>query len=126
MAFIPVNPNPRGSYVGDCVIRALSVALNKTWSETYIDVCIHGFMLCDMPSSNHVWGDYLRSQGYRSRVVPDTCPNCYSVQDFCKDHPEGIFIVGTGTHVLTVINGSYYDSWDSGDEHPAFYWTKEV
>ncbi len=126
MAFIMSNPNPKGRYVGDCVVRALSIAQNKSWSETYIDVCIHGFLLCDMPTSNHVWGDYLKSQGYTSFVIPDTFPNCYTVKDFCGEHFKGTYILGTGTHVLTVIDGDYYDSWDSGDECPVYYWQKET
>lgn len=125
MAYISVNPNPLGSYVGDCVIRALSIALDKPWTETYIDVCIHGLMLCDMPSSNYVWGDYLKQSGYKSSTISSECPNCYMVKDFCEEHPSGIYIVGTGSHVLAIIDGNYYDSWDSGDEHPIYYYTKE-
>lgn len=125
MAFIPVNPNPLGSYVGDCVIRALSIAMDKSWSETYIDVCLHGFLLCDMPSSNYVWGDYLKQSGYKSSFISPECPNCYTVKDFCKEHPSGRYIVGTGSHVLAIINGNYYDSWDSGSEHPIYYYSKE-
>ena len=123
--FKQVNPNPRGSYVGDCVIRALSIANNKTWSDTYIDVCLEGFILCDMPSSNRVWGNYLKSLGYKPYVIPMTCNDCYSVKDFCGEHFKGKYVLGTGTHVLTVIDGDYYDSWDSGDEQPVYYWTKE-
>ena len=125
MAFIGVNPNPNGSYVGDCVIRALSIAMNKTWHEIYIELSIQGLVLCDMPSSNRVWGEYLKSQGYHRYIIPDTCPQCYTIRDFCADNPEGTFILGTGTHVVTVIDGDYYDSWDSGDELPIYYWKKE-
>lgn len=125
MAFIGVNPNPNGSYVGDCVIRALSIAMNKTWHEVYIELSIQGLVLCDMPSSNRVWGEYLKSQGYHRYIIPDSCPQCYTVRDFCADSPEGTFILGTGTHVVTVIDGNYYDSWDSGDELPIYYWKKE-
>lgn len=125
MSFIHVNPNPNGSYVGDCVIRALSIATNKTWHEIYIELTLQGLVLCDMPSSNRVWGEYLKTQGYHRFIIPDTCPQCYTVKDFCEDYPEGTYILGTGTHVITVIDGNYYDSWDSGDELPIYYWKKE-
>lgn len=125
MAFVHVNPNPNGSYVGDCVIRALSIALDKSWYETYIELCIQGLVLCDMPSSNRVWGEVLKSYGYHRDIIPDTCPQCYTLKDFCGEYFKGKYIVGTGTHVVTVIDGNYYDSWDSGDEQPIYYWFKE-
>jgi len=45
---------------------------------------------------------------------------------FCEDHPYGTYIVGTGTHAIACIDGNYYDTWDSGDESPLFYWKKEM
>ena len=123
--FIYRNPNPCGSYVGDCVVRALSLALDMGWYETYIELAIQGFALCDMPSSNKVWGQLLKSYGFRRHVIPDTCPDCYTIKDFAGEHFKGTYIVCTGTHVVCVKNGNYMDSWDSGDETIAFYWYKE-
>jgi len=122
MAFIMDNPNPIGSYVGDCVVRALSIALNDSWSNTYLNLCLEGLRLCDMPSSNRVWGEYLKNKGYHRFIIPDTCPNCYTVRDFTEDHKKGTYILGTGTHVVAVIDGNYLDTWDSGDEVPVMYW----
>ena len=125
MAYVMVNPNPKGSYVGDCVVRALSIALGDSWYNIFIDLSIEGLTLCDMPSSNKVWGKYLKDRGYHRYAIPDTCPNCYTIKDFCEDHPSGTYILGTGSHVVTVIDGDYLDSWDSGDENPIYYWQKE-
>lgn len=122
MAFLMCNPNPKNARVGDCVIRALSIATGKTWEDTYTDLAVYGFMLCDMPSSNAVWGAYLKDSGYERNIVTDTCPDCYTVKDFCRDNPSGTFILGTGTHVVAVIDGNYCDTWDSGDEVPIYYW----
>ena len=80
----------------------------------------------DMPSSNAVWGKYLRNKGFRRYILPDTCPECYTVRDFCYDFPRGLYLLATGEHVIAVENGDYYDSWDSGDEIPLFYWRKET
>ena len=123
--FIGANPNPKGSHVGDCVIRALSIALNKTWHEVYIELTIQGLTLCDMPSSNNVWGEYLKSQDFQRHSLPDACPLCYTVRDFCEDYPNGTYVLGTGAHAVAVIDGDYYDTWDSGDETILYYWKKE-
>ena len=83
------------------------------------------YYLSDMPSSNNAWGEYLYLNGYRRFIIPDTCPVCYTIKDFCLDHPHGRFLVATGSHVVAVIDGDYYDTWDSGYEIPIYYFEKE-
>ena len=119
--FIFKNPNPCKKVVGDCVIRALSILLNLSWDETYEDLAEQGHLMYDMPSSNEVWAEYLYSKNYKRIVIPDTCPYCYTVSDFCEDNPNGKFLLATGSHVVAVIDGNYYDTWDSGDEIPIYY-----
>ncbi len=119
------NPNPEGKQVGDCVIRGISRVSRQTWDETYIGVCTTGFELKDMPSSNQVWESYLMRLGFKRTMINDTCPMCYTVRDFCRDNREGVFLLATGTHVVAVENGDYYDAWDSGNEVPIYYWAYE-
>lgn len=122
--FISENANPINNRVGDCTVRAVSKVLDQDWEKTYADLSLQGFMLCDMPSANHVWGAYLKSKGFRRAVIPDECPDCYSVRDFCEDHPEGSYILSISGHVVAVVDGNYYDTWDSGDKIPIYYWYK--
>ena len=119
------NRNPRGKRVGDCVIRAVSRATGKTWEETYAGICAAGYELCDMPSANQVWGAYLRRQGFRRHMLPDTCPDCYTVEAFCRDHPSGVYVLAISGHVVCAVDGDWWDSWDSGQETPVYYWQKE-
>ncbi len=126
MFFKYYNPNPRRrSGVGDCTVRAVSKALDISWDAAYVDLVVQGYLLADMPSSNMVMNAYLRSQGFSKHIISDSCPDCYTVNDFTRDHPEGIYILGTGSHVVTVVDGNFYDSWDSGDEVPQYYYQKE-
>lgn len=124
MSFIETNNNPLKRTVGDCVVRAISLATGKDWDTTYIGVITQGFALKDMPSSNNVWGWYLFKNGFDRFTIPNTCPECYTVKDFCEDHPKGIFVLATGSHVVPVIDGNYYDTWDSGEENPVYYWER--
>lgn len=123
--WIPYNPNPHGKRVGDCVVRAITKLTGKTWEQVYAGIVVEGFLYGDMPSSNSIWGSYLKRHGYTREVIPNTCPECYTVQDFCNDHPEGLYLLALSGHVVAVENGDFYDTWDSGDETPIYYWTKE-
>lgn len=124
--YIKSNPNPDNLMTEDCTIRAISIATDKSWDETYIDVCVKGFVMKRMPSTNSVWAEYLKDQGFSRYIVPDTCPHCYTVRDFCGEHFRGTYVLGTGSHAVAVIDGNYYDAWDSGDEVPLYYFTKET
>lgn len=93
------NPNPSNKIVGDCVVRAIAIALHKGWKEIYLDLCYQGLTLCDMPSSNHVWKSYLQDRGFRIGIIPNTCPDCYTIAEFAEDNRDGTYILGTGTHV---------------------------
>lgn len=125
MAFVFYNPNPTKKLVGDCVIRAVSIVTDQDWKKTYLEIVLQGYLMNDMPSSNAVWGAYLQSKGFKRYVIPNTCPDCYTVSDFCNDHPTGIYLLAIGTHVVAVQDGNYFDTWDSGDEIPIYYWQKE-
>ena len=114
--------NPVGRKVGDCAVRAISKALDMGWEAAYIALTINGLSMGDMPSSDSVWGATLRQHGFKRENIPNECPQCNSIEEFCEDHPIGTFVVGTGGHVVTVIDGDYYDSWDSGKEIPQFVW----
>lgn len=123
--YIFYNPNPRGIRVGDCVIRGISKILGISWDEAYTEIMLKGFEMKDMPSANTVWGAYLKSKGFGRFTISNTCPDCYTVKQFCEDHGQGSFLLATGSHVVAVKDGQYYDAWDSGDEVPIYYWRKE-
>lgn len=125
MSFAKYNPNPAQKSVGDCTIRAISKALGQDWGTTYIGLALQGFEMCDMPSANHVWGAYLRKHGFRRHILPDTCPDCYTVEEFAAEHPRGTYILAISGHVVCVQDGAWHDTWDSGGEVPLYYWTKE-
>ena len=123
--WIEYNPNPFGLRVGDCVIRAISKALNQPWEKTYIDLCVQGFMLGDLQSSNAVWSLYLRHNGFKRRTIED-CPDCYTVEDFCREHPNGVYVIGTGSHAVAVVDGCVFDAWNSLREIVVYYFEKEI
>lgn len=118
------NPNPAGRRVGDCAVRAVAKALDIDWEKAYIRIAVNGFQMNDMPSSDSVWGSVLRQNGFNRTAIPSDYPDNYTVADFAEDHPDGIYVLATGGHVISVDSGDWYDSWDSADETPQFVWAK--
>lgn len=118
------NNNPASRSVGDCAVRAVSIALQIPWERAYALMCLQGFAMSDMPSSNAVWGALLRQHGFERFALDNECPDCYTLEEFCIDHPLGTYVVGMSGHVATVVDGVIYDSWDSSNELPQYVWQR--
>lgn len=122
--YIFANPNPAGLKIGDCVVRAIAISNGMDWDTAYNILVDYGFNMKEMPNADSVWSAVLKDFGFKRKSIPDTCPDCYTIREFCEDHPTGTFVLGTGSHVVAVKDGNYYDIWDSGDEVPIVYWRK--
>ena len=125
MPFVNYNPNPISRIVNDCAVRAISKALNIDWETAYILLCTNGLAMGDMPSSKSVVSATLRQNGFYRAVIENTCPDCYSAADFCFDHPDGVYVLAFDNHIATVVDGMIYDTWNSSDEVPLFYWYRK-
>lgn len=120
--WIKYNANPVANRVEDCAIRAVAVALDISWDEAFDLIAHSAKVMGGVMHLNAAFGAVLRQHGFERKIIPNTCPDCYTIKDFCRDNPEGVFVVGTGSHVVAVIDGDYIDSFDSGDLLAIFYW----
>lgn len=123
--WIEYQPNPNGRRVGDCSVRAISKALDLDWDSAYCLITAEGFRQKDMPSSDAVWGATLRQHGFEREAIPNTCPDCYTAKDFANEHPKNTYILAFGGHVATVQDGNLFDSWDSSQLSPQFYFYRK-
>lgn len=124
--WIKTNLNPVGNRVRDCVQRAIAAALDVDW-DTASD------MIYDMAKGmgtttddDNAWGAVLRRAGFYRAIIPNTCPECYTTADFCRDHPRGVYVLKMPEHVATVIDGKLLDTWDSSREIPVYYWYRRM
>jgi hypothetical protein len=124
--WIEFNNNPVQRRVGDCAVRAVSVALDVDWETAYDLLADAGYNMADMPSADSVWGAVLREHGFYRAAIPMTCPDCYTAADFARDHPRGVYVLGFGGHVATIRDGHLYDAWDSSNEIPQFVWARKT
>ena len=119
------QPNPRGVQTDDCVIRALTKALDVDWDTASVYAIVQQIRDSDLYVKNYVWGNLLLRNGFTKHHIPDTCPDCFTVEDFAKEHPQGLYILGTGEHAVAVVDGDWYDTFDSGAMIPIVYYEKE-
>lgn len=126
MPYVFFNNNPKSARVGDCAVRAVSKAIGQDWNDAYIGLCAEGLAFKDMPSANYVWGMYLKRYGFEERMISSICPQCVTVEQFAKNHPKGRYVLACQNHVVSVVDGDYYDSWDSGNEIVIYYYKKEI
>lgn len=120
--WIKCNVNPAKNNTADCVIRACAVTLNKTWLQVSDEIYALSRSYYLSMSDDRLWGRYLYQAGFVPFLVPESCPGCVTIKRFCLIYPKGTYIIGTGSHAVAIVDGDYYDSWDSGEEIPSFFW----
>lgn len=125
MSFVEYNPNPKGKVAEDCTVRAISKLTDKSWDDAYLLVCTGGLIEKTMPDQKAAITALMCMLGFRNHLLPTDCPNCYTIKRFCFDFPRGRYMVATGSHVVAVIDGNYYDAFDSGNEVLLNYWADE-
>lgn len=122
--FTYYNANPIAAREEDCAVRAVSAALGISWDEAFDLIAHNAKQMATTMENDAAWGSVLRQHGFYRCVIPNSCPECYSIKDFTIDHPFGDYVLGTGTHAVAVIDGDILDIWDSSYETPQYYWER--
>jgi hypothetical protein len=122
MRFKKTNTNPTKKKKGDCVIRALSIALEKEWLEVYDELCKIGRKVYDMPSCKEVYETYLNEfESITPKVIKGK--KRLTANDFKK----GTYILSQANHLVAIKEGVLCDLWDSRKRCVYKYWIiKEV
>lgn len=110
------NANPKGKNASDCVVRAISVALNQTWEDTMREMTEMGIKLGYAFNEDKLIDPYLKSKGWDKFKEPRDLKNKkISVAQFLKDkrNQSGVLIVKVGSHhVSLIVDGVVWDTWD--------------
>lgn len=121
--YIEYQPNPKKNNTTDCTFRAYSKVENMTWDEAYNIGCEYGREMKLMPNDHKVVDKILKEKfGYSfTKFAKDEKK---TVNEFAIEHPEGIYVGWLHGHIVAIVNGYYYDSWDSGDRKLKGYYKK--
>ena len=111
---------------GDCVIRALTKILSMEWIEVFEELLPYARELQCMPNGKPCYEKYLKDKGFKYTGISNKKGTKRpTVQSFAKEHKEGIYFLRVANHVVSVVDGYFYDTWDSGDCSLYGYWSKE-
>lgn len=78
------NVNPKGRYTGDCVIRAISKALNKPWATVLSDLTDMAIKEARMPDDSDLYIKYLSKNGYKKmKMETYSGRKRYTGKEFC-------------------------------------------
>ena len=116
------NPNPTGIATHDCVIRAISAVLDISWDDAFDLIADRAKAMGQTMDDNAVYGSLLRQRGFVRAIIPNSCPDCYTAEDFALEHPHGVYVLGFDGHVAAIIEGEIWDSWNSSRLVPTYYW----
>ena len=138
--FIYENMNPKQKITGDCVIRALARAMDKTWDDILTDLYNYSMKYKQMLDCPQLYSKYLKDQGWIKIKQPRKFDNTkYTGKEFCKELNEGTCLnvygyevtewtdiiahIG-GHHTIAIIEGKIRDTWDSSDGCIGNIWIK--
>lgn len=103
------NANVHGNFVNDCVIRAISVAENKSWEDTYDDLSRiaknNGILLDDVNFVEPLL-DYRYDRVSTRKMT---------VGEFSEMFPRGTYLITMPNHITVLKNGVIYDTFDCRD-----------
>lgn len=126
MGYVKYNVNSKTDKAGDCVIRAISLALNQDWEITFKDLCEIGLKKHRMPNDRLVFSEYLKKKGWVKCSEPRNWDNTrMTVEAAVKYIKESPIIINAGNlHVTCAINGNIYDTWNCSKKMMHTYWRK--
>lgn len=108
------NANPLGRNVSDCAVRAISLATNRSWDDTYKEL-----------------SEFARREGitfseieFLNNYLIDNFQRCYldrrkihSIKDFLDLNLKGTYLITMPEHITCVIDGVLYDTFDCSDDN---------
>lgn len=108
---------------GDCVIRALTKALNMEWLQVFDEMQPLSREMQVPFNCRPCYEKYIESKGLIYHGISNKKGTKRPTVDiFAKDHKTGTYILRVANHLVAVVNGFYYDTWDSGEKSLYGYW----
>ena len=124
VGFVKHNVNPKGKKTGDCVVRAISLALDKSYYDVYDELYKLSIGLGYILNDKRVEERLLKSYGFVKHKQPIK-PNGkkYLVGEIDKLCKADVIVISCAHHLTAVVKGSLFDTWDCRGKCISNYYT---
>lgn len=105
---------------GDCTIRALSKTFDCSWKEAFekqVPYCLKYQVTSAFDCPANQAKIILKELGFEYHPIKlSKGSKRPTVSSFAREHTTGRYILNVARHVVAVVDGKYYDTWDSGNK----------
>lgn len=113
------NPNPKSRNIGDCTLRSYCAAFGISWDKAFdiaSKVAKENSSMIQYVSDKVLTEEFncYVDEKYNKKTIKGK--DRITVNQFALSHPYGTYILHVPKHQVTVIDGIYWDSWDSGNK----------
>ena len=113
-----VNLNPLKNKCGDCVIKAISLGLNKDWFEVFDDLVLIARNKGLMPNSDKVIKEYLKNYP----LIVDRVKKGDKRLKATDFKQNGVYIISQANHLGIIKDKVVYDNYDIRKRAIYKYW----
>jgi hypothetical protein len=125
MAFSNETANPVND-CNDCIVRSTAKVFNEDWQSVMRKFCDKAIEMYLMPNDGRVAQEVLANYPVQATYLRHD--ERLTVHQLAESNPSGKFIAltkGVQSHAIGIVNGDWFDIYDSGDEELEYYWTVE-
>lgn len=119
------NANPFKKKTGDCVIRAVCVALKENWEDTYKGMFEVAMKTGYAVSCKENYAEYLKQKGYEMKKMPKKINGKrYTLKEFIEElaNPKKNYVVNLANHLTCIEKGTLVDIWNCSKKSVGNYW----
>ena len=110
---------------GDCVIRAFATAAGIKWLDAFELLVDNARKTFNVPNDQLNYATVFKNYGFERKAVKVIKgKKRMNLEDFCKKHKKGRFIVKVANHLTAVVDGICYDTWNPANK--CIYWYYEL
>ena len=124
------NANPKDKRTADCVVRALSLFLDKTWEEVMEGLFEVAMKNKLMLNDKACYKKYLKNLGYEMVKQPRKSDNTkYTGVEFCKRIADSnkLYLAHIGgNHIVCIKDKKVNDIWNSTEGCIGNLWVRMV